>query len=148
MNVPGEQGELDVEPVEHAEPAGHEVQSEAAASPVLLEYVPARHGSCADAPRGQKLPRSQVTHAVLLVAPVYFPAGHRSHTPSPAPAANAPGRHGVHAPSLSLPGTGLALPAGHERQDTSLGAPRSGLYVPAGHWVKAMVALAAPSEAQ
>ena len=59
-----------------------------------------------------------------------------------------PGAHGLHASSLTLPGTGLALPAGHVRQDATLSAPRSGLYVPAGHWVKAMAVVAAPSEAQ
>ena len=64
------------------------------------------------------------------------------------PMEKVPGAHGLHASSLSLPGTGLALPPGHARQDATLSAPRSGLYVPAGHWVKAMAALAAPSEAQ
>ena len=54
----------------------------------------------------------------------------------------------MHTPALSLPGTGLALPAGHARQSPGLDEPRSGLYVPAGHWVKAMNALAAPVDAQ
>ena len=95
MNVPGEQGELDVEPVEHAEPAGHEVQSEAAASPVLLEYVPARHGSCADAPRGQKLPPLHVLHSVEPLASWKLPAVHAVHSDWPVIAVNVPGEHGV-----------------------------------------------------
>ena len=94
MNVPGEQGELDVEPVEHAEPAGHEVQSKAAASPVLLEYVPARHGSFADAPRGQKLPLSQVTHAVDPLETWKLPAVHAVHSDWRVIAVKVPGAHG------------------------------------------------------
>ena len=50
VNEPGTHGEWVVEPVAHEEPAGHAVQSGAAARPVLLEKVPARHGSSADAP--------------------------------------------------------------------------------------------------
>ena len=64
VNVPGEHGELVVEPAAHELPSGHSLHSEAAARLGLLEYVPARHGSCADAPSGQKLPPPQVLHAV------------------------------------------------------------------------------------
>ena len=64
MNVPGAHGELVVEPVAHELPSGQSVQSEAAASPALLEYVPARQGSSAEAPMGQKLPPPQLMHAV------------------------------------------------------------------------------------
>ena len=56
VNVPGEHGVFDVEPVLQLEPAGQSVHSDAAARPVLLEKVPAKHGSSADAPSGQKLP--------------------------------------------------------------------------------------------
>ena len=62
--MPGEHGELVVEPVAHELRSGQSVQSEAAASPALLEYVPARQGSSADAPMGQKLPLPQLMHAV------------------------------------------------------------------------------------
>ena len=50
VNVPGEHGVFVVEPVLQLEPGGQSVQSGAAARPVLLEKVPARHGSSADAP--------------------------------------------------------------------------------------------------
>ena len=111
MNVPGEQGELDVEPVEHAEPAGHEVQSKAAASPVLLEYVPARHGSFADAPRGQKFPPVHVLHPVEPLAAWKLPAEHALHSDWPVMAVNVPGEHGVFdvEPVLQLEPTGQAV---------------------------------------
>ena len=49
-NVPGAHGAGAVEPVAHEAPMGQSVQAEGAASPVLLDNVPARHGSSADAP--------------------------------------------------------------------------------------------------
>ena len=111
MNVPGEQGELDVEPVEHAEPAGHEVQSKAAASPILLEYVPARHGSCADAPRGQKFPPVHVLHPVEPLASWKLPAVHALHSEWPVTAVKVPGVHGVFdvEPVLQLEPAGQAV---------------------------------------
>lgn len=42
-----------IEPVEHADPAGHGVQDAAASSLDWPEYVPALHGSCAEAPPAQ-----------------------------------------------------------------------------------------------
>ena len=51
--VPGAQGVGVVEPVAQDAPAVHVVHSAAAARPMVLENVPARHGSSADAPRGQ-----------------------------------------------------------------------------------------------
>ena len=47
-----------------------------------------------------------------------------------------------------LPGTGLALPAGHGMHASLLSAPMLGLYEPAWHGVKASAALAALSIAQ
>ena len=70
------------------------MQSDATASPALLEYVPARHGSCADAPRGQKLPLSQLPHAVDPLEAWKLPAVHAVHSDWRVIAVNVPGAHG------------------------------------------------------
>ena len=62
--VPGAHGVGFAEPVAHAEPAGHAVQLSAWERPVWLEYVPAKHGSSADAPSGQMLPWPHSLHRV------------------------------------------------------------------------------------
>ena len=69
VNVPGAHGELVVEPVAHELPSGQAVQSEAAASPAPLEYVPARQGSSAEAPGEQYAARE---HPMQPVCPVAF----------------------------------------------------------------------------
>ena len=53
VNVPGAHGTGSVEPVEHAEPAGHVVHALALGSPSAFEYEPAGHGSSAAAPEPQ-----------------------------------------------------------------------------------------------
>ena len=78
----------------------------------------------------------------------YLPAAQSRHVGRPPLAAKLPGRQSRHTLASLLPGTGLALPAAHCTHAVWLDAPVCGLYVPAGHWVYAMLALAAPSEAQ
>jgi hypothetical protein len=56
---PGEQGEGDTEPVEHALPGGHRKHSDEEESWVEFEYDPAGHGSGEALPGGQKLPAGQ-----------------------------------------------------------------------------------------
>ena len=51
--VPAAHGAWSVEPVAHADPAGHEVQLDAFGRLALSEYEPFSHGSSADAPSGQ-----------------------------------------------------------------------------------------------
>ena len=51
--VPGAHRVCAVEAVAHEDPFGQAVHSDAAARPTVLEYVPERQGSCADAPSGQ-----------------------------------------------------------------------------------------------
>ena len=59
-----------------------------------------------------------------------------------------PGSQLPQAVLLLLPGTALALPAGHGMHASLLFAPMLGLYEPAWHIVKASAALAALSIAQ
>ena len=54
--VPGAHGVGAVEPVAQDDPASHAVHSEASVRPWVLENVPAKQGSSADAPGGQNLP--------------------------------------------------------------------------------------------
>ena len=79
----------------HEDPFGQAVHSDAVARPSELEYVPARQGSCADAPRGQKLPIPQTVHAVEPDASWNSPAGHIAHSDWRVLDANVPGAHGV-----------------------------------------------------
>ena len=67
MNVPGAHGAGAVDPVEHDEPDGQSVHSAASVSPDAFENVPAKHGSSADAPEGQKLPPLHTLHAVAPI---------------------------------------------------------------------------------
>ena len=52
-------------PVEHAWPTGHAVQLSACHKSVALEYLPATHGSGADAPSAQNDPATHAEHAVV-----------------------------------------------------------------------------------
>ena len=65
-----------VEPVAHAEPAGHTVQLSACERPGVSEKVPSRHGSSAAAPGGQYEPASHALHAVAPSASWYVPPAH------------------------------------------------------------------------
>ena len=90
LMVPGAHAVGAVEPVAHAEPAGHAVQSLASSSPGRLEKLPAGHASWADAPRGQKLPP---VHRLQLVAPTsswYSPLAHGVHSAAPGSSAKVP----------------------------------------------------------
>ena len=61
---PGEHGDGSVEPVEHAEPAGHGVHPASLARPGLFEKDPAGHGNAAAAPSAQYAPAVQTAHVV------------------------------------------------------------------------------------
>ena len=69
--VPGLHAVGSAEPVEHAEPAGHAMQSSAlviemfSSRSVAFWCVPALHGSGADAPSGQYDPSSHGLHVFL-----------------------------------------------------------------------------------
>ena len=77
--VPGAHSSGAVEPVAQDEPAGQARHSEADCKPVLFEYVPALHGSSADAPGGQKLPPLQTLHVVAPLLSWNLPPGQRAH---------------------------------------------------------------------
>ena len=68
-----------VEPVEHAEPAGQSEQSVASSRSGVLEYVPAKHGSSADAAGGQKYPGEHDLQAVAPLAFWYLPPRQSAH---------------------------------------------------------------------
>ena len=78
----------------HDDPTGQSVHSEALPRRGLLEYVPAAHGSWADAPCGQKLPPVHALHAVEPDASWYSPAAQAGHVDWRATAVNVPGAHG------------------------------------------------------
>ena len=78
--VPGAHGVWTVDPVAHEDPFSQAVQSDAAARPNVLEYVPATHGSSADAPRGQKLPIPHTLQAVDPEPSWKLPASHCAHS--------------------------------------------------------------------
>ena len=129
VNVPGEHGELVREPVAHDEPGGQAVQSEAAASPVLLEYVPARQGSCADAPSGQKLPPSQVPHAVDPLESWKLPAVQAVHSDWRNIDVKVPGVHGA----LVVDPVAHDEPTGQSVQSDAAARPALLENVPAKH---------------
>ena len=93
--VPGAHGVVVVEPVVHAEPAGHAVQLSACERPLWLEKLPARHGSSADAPGGQKLPWLHSLQRVAPLAAWNSPPLHGLHSCWPAVGVMVPGAHGV-----------------------------------------------------
>ena len=93
--VPGAQGELVIDPTPHDEPAGQSVHSAAVARPTLLEKVPAKHGSCAEAPRGQKLPPSQGLHPVAPETSWKLPAVQAVHKDCLKTAVKVPGEQWV-----------------------------------------------------
>ena len=64
VNVPGEHGELVVEPTPQALPRGQAEHSAALLRFALLEKVPAAQGSGADAPKGQYEPPGHDSQAV------------------------------------------------------------------------------------
>ena len=114
--VPGAQAELLTEPVAHEAPTGQSVQAEGAASPALLEYVPARHGSSAEAPSGQKLPALQTLHTVDPLESWKLPAAHAVHSGWRAMAVYVPGAHG----EWAVEPVAQALPTGHAVQSLDL----------------------------
>ena len=71
--VPASQGDADVAPVAHAEPAG---QSAHAVAPLAGWYEPAVHRVLVLAPAPQYDPSGQSTHAVAPLADWYLPATH------------------------------------------------------------------------
>ena len=65
--------------------------------------------------------------AVLPDIDVNVPVGQRSQMDVPFCAAYEPGRHALQAEAAVDWGTGLAVPAGQERQEAIVDAPMSGL---------------------
>ena len=111
VNVPGAHRAWAVEPGAHEEPVGQAVQSEALPSPTSFEYVPARQGSSADAPCGQKVPSPHILHAVAPEPSWKLPAVHGLHAACSTISVNVPGEHGalVVEPVLQLEPAGQAV---------------------------------------
>ena len=80
--MPGAQGEGSVEPTPQLLPSGHAAQPAALSRLATFEYVPAGHGSSAEAPSGQKLPPRHGLHPMAPSWSWYEPAGHFVHAPT------------------------------------------------------------------
>ena len=91
--------------------------------------MPATHGSCADAPRGQKLPRPQVLHAFEPEASWKLPATHCAHMAWPDTAVNVPGAHCT----CAVDPVAHELPLGQSVHCDALPRPTLLEYVPAAH---------------
>ena len=113
----------------HEDPFSQAVQSDAAARPNVLEYVPATHGSSADAPRGQKLPIPHTLQAVDPGPSWKLPASHCAHSACPDTAVNVPGAHGAGA----VDPVAHELPSGQSVHSDALPSPVLLEYVPAAH---------------
>ena len=105
----------------HDAPFLQSVQSEASDSPDVLEKVPARHGSCADDPPGQKWPPVQYLHAVEPRLSWYVPDRQLVQVCDPLNALTVPGAHGV----CAVDPVEQKLPAGQMVHADAL--PRPGL---------------------
>ena len=116
LKVPGAHKVGILEPVAHAEPAGHGVQSDASSRLRLLEYEPAKHGSSADAPGGQKYPALHSLHALEPAASWYSPPGQLMHFDALSWSLNVPAAHGVG----SFVPTGQNVPIGQITQSSRL----------------------------
>ena len=76
-------------------------------------------------------PGVQGTHWVWLVLPVYVPALHPTHAPSPGALVYVPTLHSTHAPASDTPSVMLPyLPAAQATHSLAFGAVE---YLPAGH---------------
>ena len=100
--VPASQGTAEVDPLAHADPAGHDSQSNADVPPAVERNVPASHDVTAAAPASQ-----------------YPPAGHGSQLDAPPDGWYSPAEHGVQllAPAIdALPGEQANGSADRSRQ--------------------------------
>ena len=96
-------------------------------STVWLARVPPGQGCGALEPSTHRKPSVHGWQAVLPGVDVNLPLGHRLQIAVPFCAAYEPGRHALHAEAAVDWGTGLALPAGHERHEVIVDVPLSGL---------------------
>ena len=102
------------------------MHSDASAIPIAFEYVPAKHGSGADDPRGQKLPPVHVSQPVAPESPWKLPAAHCPHQDARVPDANVPGeqRKGAVAPVCPHEGSNAALVSGVKHRAKQGCSPR------------------------
>ena len=112
---PGRHGAGVVEPVAHAEPAGHAVQLSVCARPAWLEKLPPKHGSAAAARAGQKLPGVQDLQLSWPATSWYLPATQLTHDSAFAAGFTVPGAQSVGAAEP----TGQNVPPGHAMQSSS-----------------------------
>ena len=91
--------------------------------------MPAKHGSGADAPRGQNEPPGQALQAVEPGASWKLPAAHDEHSAWRVVAANVPGAHGA----CALEAVGHIEPFGHAEHSGALVRLATFEYEPAGH---------------
>ena len=96
-------------------------------STVWLAWVPPGQGCGALEPSTHRKPGVHGWQAVLPDVDVNLRLGHRLQIAVPFCAAYEPGRHALHAEAAVDWGTGLALPAGHERHEVIVDVPLSGL---------------------
>ena len=91
--------------------------------------MPARHGSSADAPGGQKLDALQILHAVAPLASWYAPPLHETHEDWPSLAVIVPGAQSL----WVVEPAAHAEPAGQAMHIELFLLPYSGVYVPPSH---------------
>ena len=78
--VPGLHSLWASEPVEHDEPAGHEVHWPLLLSPGALLNEPSEHGNGALLPASQYEPATQSKHSSLPLSFMNLPAAHSAHS--------------------------------------------------------------------
>ena len=93
--VPGEHGLWASEPVEHDEPAGHEVHWPLLPSPGALLNEPSEHGNGALLPASQYEPATQSKHSSLPLSFMNLPATHSAHSFWPTSGCTVPGLHSL-----------------------------------------------------
>ena len=98
------------EPVEHDEPAGHEVHWPSLPRPGVLLNDPSSHGNGALLPSSQYEPARHTKHSVSPLALMNLPASHLVQVPWPTNDCTVPGLHGV----CSRAPVEHDEPAGHE----------------------------------
>ena len=93
--VPGLHGVCSSEPVEHDEPAGHEVHWPLLPSPCALLNEPSEHGNGALLPASQYEPATQSKHSSLPLSFMNLPATQAMHSFWPPTGCTVPGEHGL-----------------------------------------------------
>ena len=118
-----------VDPAGQNEPIGQLVHCDSCDSRGVLEYVPSRQGSGAEAPASQYEPAVHAKHAVSPCSSWYLPASHPSHVGCCVLGCTMPGLQGV----AAVEPVEQKLPTGQAVHCSSLASRVELLCRPAGH---------------